>query len=145
MIEMSSQSILWTNDQLRDPLRKGEQNHSSASDYEAVDSPDSGAQQAISRLLATLMDHKAALDLQSKIRSGDIASELFMLRKRVRNSNFNYEHYRALSRLVVKKASDIDIWNAVFDLIITVSRTTPPISIPASFDSTPIIILSSSF
>ncbi|KAI4087136.1 MAG: hypothetical protein L6R37_008352 [Teloschistes peruensis] len=67
-----------------------------------------------------------------------------MLFRRVQNSNFDYEHYRALSRLVVKEASDVDIWNAVFDLIITVSRTTPPTSVPISFDGTPITSSSAS-
>ena len=134
-------------DHLHDSLRKVEQNYEpgSLSHHDAVDSPDSGPQQAISRLLVTLMDHEAALDLQSKTRSGDIASELFKLRKRVRNGDFDYKYYRMLSRLVIKQAPDIDIWDAVFDLIITVSRITPPTSIPVSSDGTPITISSSSF
>ena len=91
-------------DHLREPLRKTEQSYkpSSLSYDGTADVPDLGAQQAISRLLATLMDHKAALDLRSKTRSGDIASELFMLRKSVRNGNYIYEHYRALLRLVIQ-------------------------------------------
>jgi len=91
-----------------------------------------------------LQGHEVALDLQSKVGSGDIASELSALFRRVRNGNFNYEHYRALSRLVIKQAPDVDIWNAVFDLIITVSRTTPPTSIPISYDGTPLIHSSAS-
>jgi len=83
------------------------------------------------------MSHEVALDLRSKTGSGDIASDLFGLRRRVRNGNFKYEHHRALSHLVVKQASDVDVWNAVYDLITTVSRTTPPTSIPVSFDGTP--------
>ncbi len=77
-------------------------------------------------------------------RSGDIASELLTLRKRVRDGNFNYEYYRALSRLVIKQAPDVDIWNAVLNLIITVSRTNPPTSVPVSFDGTSITHSSSS-
>ena len=46
-------------------------------------------------------------------------SRLFGL---VQGGHYNYEHYRALSRLVVKQASDVDHWTAVFKLIITVSR-----------------------
>ncbi|KAL9585487.1 MAG: hypothetical protein Q9203_004230 [Teloschistes exilis] len=76
--------------------------------------------------------------------SENIASELSTLFRRVQNSNFDYEHYRALSWLVVKEASDVDIWNAVFDLIITVCRTTPPTSVPISFDGTPITSSSAS-
>ncbi|KAL2037271.1 hypothetical protein N7G274_009960 [Stereocaulon virgatum] len=133
-------------DHLLDLLQKADQNYKSGSlsHHEAVNIPESGAQQAILGLLAILINHEAALELQSKTKSGDIASELFMLRKRVRVGNFNYEHYRALSRLVVKQASDVDIWNAVFDLITTVFRTTPPTSIPPSFNGTPVTISSSS-
>ena len=127
-------------DHLRDPLRKAEANYEphSLSHHDAVDGTDLGPQKAISRLLTTLMGHEVAFNLRSKTGSGDLASELSALFRRVRNGDFNYEHCRALSRLVVKQASDVDIWNAVFDLITTVSRTTPPTSIPVSFDGTPI-------
>ena len=42
-------------------------------------------------------------------------------------------------RLVIKKASDVEIWRAVIDLITSLSRISPPASVPPSFDSTPII------
>jgi hypothetical protein len=32
----------------------------------------------------------------------------------------------------------LDIWNAIFDLIKSISRITPPTSIPSSFDGTPV-------
>ena len=133
-------------DHLRDPLRRAEQKYepNSLSHHDVVNGADSDPQKAISRLLTTLMGHEVALDLRSKTGSGDIASDLLGLRRRIRNGNFNYEHHRALSRLVVKQASDVDVWNAVFDLIITVSRTTPPTSIPVSFDGTPITSSSAS-
>ncbi len=133
-------------DHLRDPLRRAEQKYepNSLSHHDIVNGADSDPQKAISRLLTTLQGHEAALDLRSKTGSEDIASDLLGLRRRVRNGNFNYEHHRALSRLVVKQAPDVDIWNAVFDLIITVSRTTPPTSIPVSFDGTPITSSSAS-
>ena len=131
---------------LHDPLRKAEQNNrpDSLSHDEAVGSHDQEPQEAMSQLLSALQGHKAAFDLRSKTGHGDVASELYALFRRVRIGNYNYEHYRALSRLVVKQASDVDIWNAVFDLIATVSRTTPPTSIPPSFDGTPVTISSSS-
>ena len=134
-------------DHLQDPLRKAEQKYrpDPLSHHDTVENAQAGFRKAVSRLLTTLMGHEVALDLQSKTGSGDVASELSALFRRVRNGNFNYEHYRSLSRLVVKKATDVDIWNAVFDLIATVSRTTPPTSIPVSFDGTPITISSSSF
>ena len=134
-------------DHLREPLRKIEQSYksSSLSFDSAIDDPDLGSQKIISRLLYTLLGHDVALDLRLRIGNNDIASELSELFKRVRSGRYNYEHYRALSRLIVKQASDVDIWNAVFELITTVSRTTPPTSIPVSFDGTPVTISSSSF
>lgn len=86
-----------------------------------------------------------ALDLRSKIGNDNVATELSKLFGLIQRGRYNYEHYRALSRLVVKQASDVDIWDAVLELITTVSRTTPPTSIPVSFDGTPVTISSSSF
>ncbi|KAL2041153.1 hypothetical protein N7G274_006097 [Stereocaulon virgatum] len=91
------------------------------------------------------MVHKAAYNLRSKISESNIATELSKFFGFVQSSRYNYGYFRALSRLIVKKASDVDIWNAVFNLILTVSRTTPPTSIPPTFDDTPITISSSSF
>ncbi|KAL9607795.1 MAG: hypothetical protein Q9167_007323 [Letrouitia subvulpina] len=134
-------------DRLREPLRNIEQSYklSSLSFDGAADGPDLGPQKIISRLLSALLGHEVTYNLRSKVGNNDIASELSELFKRVRSGRYNYEHYRALSRLVVKRASDVDIWNTVFELITTVSQTTPPTSIPASFDSTPITRSSSSF
>lgn len=78
-------------------------------------------QKVISRLLSTLQGEETAFSLRSKISSRDIASELSDLFKGVRNGNFSYIHYRALLQLIIWKAPDVDIWNAVFDLITTVS------------------------
>ena len=134
-------------DHLQEPLRKAEQNFRPGpiSYSDTIKDQDQGLRKTVSRLISTLLGHEVALDLQSKTGSGDVASELSALFRRVRNGNFNYEHYRALSHLVVKQASDVDIWRAVFDLITTVSQTTPPTSIPPSFDGTPITVSSSSF
>lgn len=85
-------------DHLREPLRKVEQDYEPGSipHNDAVDTSDSGPQNAISRLLPALQGHEVAFKLRSKIGSGDIASELYTLFRRVRNGNFNYEYYRAL-------------------------------------------------
>ncbi len=53
-------------------------------------------------LLYTLQGHEVALNLKLKTGSRDIASKLSTLFRRVRNNNFNYEYYRALSRLIIK-------------------------------------------
>ena len=45
-----------------------------------------------------------------------------------------------LSQLVIKQASDVDIWNAVFNLIITVSHTTPFTSISAFYNNISVTI-----
>ena len=119
-------------DYLREPLRKIEQSlkPGSLSPHDAVD------RKEISRLLCTLQGHEVAYNLRSKIGSGDIAFELSVLFRHVLNSDFNYEHYHTLLQLVIKQAPDVDIWNAVLNLIITVSRTTPPLRIPLSYNST---------
>lgn len=132
-------------DHLREPLQRTGTNYEphSTSHHDAVESSNAGPQKAISRLLTTLMGHEAALDLRSKIGNDNLATELSKLFAFVQRGRYNYEHYRALSRLVIKQAPDVEIWNAVFDLI-TVSRTTPPTSIPVSFDSTPIMSSSAS-
>ncbi|MCJ1425542.1 hypothetical protein MMC29_003442 [Sticta canariensis] len=133
-------------DHLREPLEEVGRNYklSSLSYDGVVDRPDSGPQKAISRLLSALLGHEAAFDLRSKISNSYIDTELSKLYGLVRSGRYNYEHYRVLLRLVVKQASDVDIWNAVFDLVTTVSRTTPPTSIPVSFDGTPITSSSAS-
>ncbi|KAL8847182.1 MAG: hypothetical protein Q9221_007767 [Calogaya cf. arnoldii] len=133
-------------DHIREPLRKTEQSYEpgSLSFGSATDSSDHDPQEAISKLLLALMGHKVAYNLRSKTENSNIATALSKLFGFVQSGRFNYEYYRALSRLVVKQASDIDIWNAVFDLIITVSRTTPPTSVPVSFDGTPITSSSAS-
>ena len=135
-------------DYLQDPLRKAEQNHRSDSLlYDGIvnrGSQDQESRKTISGLLCALQGHEVAFNLRSKTKSEDVASDLSALFRCVRNGNFNYEHYRALSRLVVKQASDVDIWDAVLELIITVFRTTPSTSNPVSFDDTSVTISSSS-
>ena len=113
---------------LQEPLRKAEQDYRPRSTLHdgTVNNLDSGPRKAISQLLSTLAGHEAPFNLRSKTRNIDLASELYELIKHVRSGRYDYEHYRALSHLVVNQASDVDIWNAVFDLIITVSRSTPP-------------------
>ena len=120
-------------DHLQRPLREAEQSYDAA-----VNDSGQGAQKAISRLLSVLLGHEVAFDLCSKISNENIASELSTLFRRVQNRNFIYEHYRALVRLVVRNAPEVDIWDAVFDLIVTVSRSTSPTSVPLTFDGTPI-------
>ncbi|KJZ70353.1 hypothetical protein HIM_10244 [Hirsutella minnesotensis 3608] len=110
----------------------------SGSRDDAVDSSADDRQKAISRLLTALMGAEAALNLRSRVSSRDVASELALLFASVRKGDFTYSYYRPLVRLVLQRASDSEIWSAVLDLISTLTRVTPPASVPATFDSTPI-------
>ncbi len=93
-----------TSDHLRDILRKAEESYDVASD-----DCGQGPQKATSALLGALLLSEAAGHLGSKIGDRDVASDLFGLRRRMQNGDFNYEHYRTLVRLVIRKALDLDI------------------------------------
>jgi len=138
-------------DHLREPLQKVEQTYGPDSLSYNVNSSDEGPQKVTSRLLTTLMGHEVALDLRSKTANRNVSSELATLVGRIRKGDFNYEHYGTLSRLVIKNASDFDIWNGVLNIISSTSLitpstrpipqpTTPPPSRPSftsSFQQTP--------
>lgn len=115
-------------DRSRDLLRKAEQSYDGAGD-----TPHQERLKAVLRLLNTLQIHDVSFTLRSKIRDENLATELNRLFNRAQNIDFNYQSYRPLSVLVIENASDLDIWNAVFDLIRLVSQTTPPTSIPPSY------------
>jgi hypothetical protein len=133
-------------DHLQELLRKSEQNYrpDPIPYNDTLTDQDQRPQKIISKLLYALMGHEVALILDSKIGNGDLASELSTLFRHVRNDDFDYERYRGLSRLVIMKASDVDVWNAVFDLTRFILWTTPPTSIPVSFHGTPVIYSSAS-
>lgn len=118
---------------LQTSLKEAEQSYDVADDGSGQ-----GAHKAVSSLLLALMGQKNAYNLRSKLSNQNIASELSTLFRRVQNRDFNYKYYRSLARFVIQQASDIEIWGAVFNLITTISHTSPPTSIPPSFDSTPI-------
>lgn len=127
---------------LRESLRKIEQTYASGSlSYESYDQE---PRTAISRLLHILLGNDAAPELRSKTINVNIESELSTLFGRARRGDLNYEHYRALSRLVIEQAPDVDIWSVVIDVIALTrpaqSVATPPpsgLSFPSSFQQTP--------
>ncbi|KAI9803914.1 MAG: hypothetical protein M1825_001794 [Sarcosagium campestre] len=136
-------------DQLRASLREVDQNYD-----ERGGTRDSSASTAASKLLATFLTLDIVSALRSKTRSGNLASELLPLLNLVHDNNFNYGPYRPLFRLVIEQAPDVDIWNAIFDLIQFFSPTTPPPTIAGSppfrsirttFDGTPRVRSSASF
>ncbi|KEF50785.1 uncharacterized protein A1O9_13163, partial [Exophiala aquamarina CBS 119918] len=93
---------------------------------------------AISRLLTALMGQEAALDLHSRVSDRNVAAELATILGRLRQGQFDYAHCLPLVRLTVQRASDLEIWRAVLDLIATPSSVTPPPGVPAAFDDTPV-------
>ncbi|KAL8938554.1 MAG: hypothetical protein Q9216_003822 [Gyalolechia sp. 2 TL-2023] len=118
--------------------------HASRVNHGNFDGQDAGFQRAISRLFSALINHEASLDLMSKIGSTNVASELSTLFTFVQSGNLNYRSCRDLSRLVIGQASDVVIWNAVFELITAVLQPTHPTSIPPSYNDTPVKISSAS-
>ncbi len=90
---------------LQDSLRKAEQIPSQVPSLSAaIDSSDQGPRKAISKLRNILEGHEVALGLRSRTGNRNVASDLLGVRERVHKGDFNYEHYRALPRLVIKQA-----------------------------------------
>ncbi|KJZ69251.1 hypothetical protein HIM_11354 [Hirsutella minnesotensis 3608] len=125
---------------LRKSLQDAEHSYTSISSPhgDATDDSDEGRKKAISRLLSALMGTEVALDLRFKASGSNVVSELAVLVRRVQNGDFTYSYYRPLTKLIIHNASNSEIWSAVLDLISTLTRVTPPSSVPATFDSTPI-------
>nr|KMM69394.1 hypothetical protein CPAG_05710 [Coccidioides posadasii RMSCC 3488] len=136
-------------DHLLEPLQDAERSYSFISSLDGTDdTPEQGYQKAVSLLLSALIDTEAALVLQSRTSSHDIASELFALSVLVRKGDFSYNYYRPLVKLVIQrnpKASDHHIWSAILDLISADSRTTPPPRPIVALQQTPWLQNTSSF
>ncbi|KAG5302196.1 serine/threonine protein kinase Sgk2 [Histoplasma ohiense] len=123
---------------------------------DAVDSLDQLYRGATSGLLSVLQKEGAACNLHSRIGDGKLESDLGHLVERLKKTKgiFKYDDYRPLVHLVIQRLPDneiqdvdkwnIDIWKAVFNLIDNISQSTPPTSIPPSYDSTPVKSTSSS-
>ena len=120
-------------DHLRDALRKAEESNNAQ-----------GLQKATLGVLCTLLLSDAASRLDSRIGNRDVATDLLGLRQRMQNGDLNHAKYHLLVRVTIQDVSDLDIWDAVFNLVTSISRLTPPTSITPSFDGTPITHSSSS-
>ena len=112
-------------DYLQNSFRKTKQNQkSNFFQYDGVvNNKNQKFQKAISRFFYILQGHETVFNLRSKMENENLIFELFTFFRRVRTDSFNYQHYRSLSQFVIKKASDVNIWNVVFEFIITVFRT----------------------
>ncbi|KAI9680931.1 MAG: hypothetical protein M1829_001011 [Trizodia sp. TS-e1964] len=85
-------------------------------------------QDAISKLLLALLGHQAAFNLPSKIQNNNLANDLLMLYGSIKYNTFDYDDYHELSRLVIMKAPDTDIWNVVFSILLpTTPKTIDPV------------------
>ncbi|EDN06473.1 predicted protein [Histoplasma mississippiense (nom. inval.)] len=125
---------------LQDLLQEAEQAYNATTDPQ-----DAICQRAISKLLTTLMGEEAAFNLRFPASNKNVASELSRLFTCLQDGDFSYEHYRTLVRLKIQKATNVDIWKAVLDLITTVSRATPPPRTVSSIPQTPWLRNTSSF
>ncbi|KGM92108.1 uncharacterized protein PADG_11638 [Paracoccidioides brasiliensis Pb18] len=98
----------------------------------------------------------AAYSLPSRINDGNMACDLAQLFERLQKAkgNFRYDDYQPLVHLVIQRPPtesqgvekwNIDVWEAIFNLIVTIPQTTPPASVPPpSFNGTPVKSTSSS-
>ncbi|KAG5289424.1 serine/threonine protein kinase Sgk2 [Histoplasma ohiense] len=105
----------------------------------AFDSLDHLYRSATTKLVYALQGTDAALNLSSQINDQKADSDLANLYTHLRKEKggFSYNPYRALVRLVIQKAPDVDIWKAVHQVIETVSQLTPPATVPPTSDGTP--------
>lgn len=117
---------------VREALRGAERNSPrDAAGSDACDSRESPERTrlfvaAIDKLLLLLMASNVSLALASRTGSDALASDLVAVCLRVRKGDFEYQHLRPLSQLVVKQAPDVDIWAATVALIRIVCPSSPP-------------------
>ncbi|KAG9249626.1 uncharacterized protein F5Z01DRAFT_611418, partial [Emericellopsis atlantica] len=115
-----------TLDPFRDKLR----------DLNEADDP---RQEDIASLLSALVASPAAFSLSSPDESGSVAVKLLSILQYVRGGEIKTQQFHPLVRHVVDDSSDIDVWEAVFTVIESLSALTPPpSSIAPTFKGTPI-------
>ncbi|OJD10190.1 hypothetical protein ACJ73_09900, partial [Blastomyces percursus] len=144
-------------DRLQGTLQEAERIYKSRLSSDGADeSLDQLYRTAISKLLSALQGEDAAYSLRSRMSDGNMASDLAHLVERLQKAkgNFRYDEYRLLIFLVIERPPDVElqdvekwnlaIWKAIFNLIVTIPRTTPPASVPPSFDGTSVKSTSSS-
>ncbi|CAH0054794.1 unnamed protein product [Clonostachys solani] len=98
-------------------------------------------QEDVASILGALVVSPVAFSLISPDGNGSIAARLLSIAQLVRGggTGADLDHFRPLVRHVAANSPDIDIWSAVFDLITTLSPSTPPPSnIGPTFNGTPV-------
>ena len=101
---------------------------------------------AISNLVSALLIHPVAKQLRSAPSQRPLNRELAFIYGRLDSDDFDLSPFSHLTALIADEAKDVEIWQAVLQLIATLARTTPQIkSIPPSFCGTPFTRSSASF
>lgn len=100
---------------------------------------DNPQREDIASLLGALVISPTAFKLSSPDGSGNVAAKLFSIQQHVRGGLIKLDHFYSLFHHVVSNSSDIDIWEAVFDIIDNLGALTPPpSSIAPTFQGTPV-------
>ena len=90
---------------------------------------------AVAKLIYILSGSDVSLALGSRAGRDALISDLAAIRVRIRKGVIDYRIFRPLSQLVVKTATDAEIWQSVIALIRADSQATPSPSRPSSFDT----------
>ncbi|KAI8626594.1 serine/threonine-protein kinase Sgk2 [Xylariaceae sp. FL1651] len=93
----------------------------------------------VTSILSALVVSPTAFSLPSPDGSGNVAAKLLSILQHFRGGVVKPDRFCALVRHVVSKSSDIDIWEAVFNIIDNLGALTPPPSSNApTFQGTPV-------
>lgn len=90
---------------------------------------------AIGKLLSILSASDVSLTLASRTGRDALASDLTAIRVRVQKGDVDHKVFRTLSQLVIKQETDVKIWEAAIVVILSITQSTPPPSLPPSFDT----------
>ncbi|KAI0388188.1 hypothetical protein F5Y17DRAFT_284334, partial [Xylariaceae sp. FL0594] len=103
------------------------------------DNADGLRQEDVASLLSALVGSPTAFSLPFADGSCNVAAKLFPIQQHVRGGLVKLDHFDSLVHHVVSNSSDVDIWQAVFDIIDNLGALTPPpSSIPPTFHGTPV-------
>ncbi|KAL7937847.1 serine/threonine-protein kinase Sgk2 [Trichoderma chlorosporum] len=100
--------------------------------------PDHVWQEDIASLLGALLVSPAAFSLASPNYAGSVAARLLSIAQLLHGGGLTLEQFRPLMSSVVDNAPDVDIWDAVLNLIETLSPLTPPSSVVPTYRGTPV-------
>lgn len=90
-------------------------------------------QEDVASLLSALVSSPTAFSLPFPDESDNVAAKLFPIQQQVRGGLVKPDHFCALVRHIVSRSPDIDIWEAVFNIIDNLGALTPsPSSIAPS-------------